>query len=486
MRYQFANVADIGYGTAPNTNPVAIFHATEYPLGTAVPTTFGGKRVSIIEGGGIVTSDPVGITIPVGATFYERCYVAVPFPAKSLAASAVAGGSLSGTYYYRVVSETDAGLSGVQAAVSVSPSGQAVALSWIDGNEILKTRAFHIYRGTASGSEKWIATVAPNALPGTFTPSVTASGTHTFVDTGLPASSVSTPATPYILWGVGLSQTIPNEGIYFQGVAAVDAAPAGLSTVNTPIFSAFNIYGAPLRTGATATPTVGLAGDSIMSGTGDTDTGQGGINRSGFAVRALQDNFVWVNRAKGGETLANFQGSMRDRRMVSLAGCQRIICNYGTNSLGSVSVAAMKSAILDITAAFNAQGSKVHWCTLVPKTTSTDSWASPGNQTPYNSTDGVDTTNNTPELRRVAINTWLRDTSASGYVAQAGGAKKAGQVFDVASKVETNAAGVLTQNGGRWITSGSTANYGTIDGTHPSPTGHGLMATAIATAALAA
>lgn len=77
----------------------------------------------------------------------------------------------------------------------------------------------------------------------------------------------------------------------------------------------------------------------------------------------------------------------------------------------------------------------------------------------------------TQEQVRVGYNDWLRDTSASGAIAQSNGTIAG--VFDIASKIEVNSSGTITLNGGLWLPGNTT------DGVHPNTTGHSTMRTAI-------
>lgn len=77
----------------------------------------------------------------------------------------------------------------------------------------------------------------------------------------------------------------------------------------------------------------------------------------------------------------------------------------------------------------------------------------------------------TQEQVRVGYNDWLRDTSASGAIAQSNGTIAG--VFDISSKIEVNSSNVITLNGGLWLATNTT------DGVHPNATGHSTMRTAV-------
>jgi lysophospholipase L1-like esterase len=94
---------------------------------------------------------------------------------------------------------------------------------------------------------------------------------------------------------------------------------------------------------------------------------------------------------------------------------------------------------------FNKMGLPVFQNTITPSTTSTDSWATTGNQTPESS-----------NAVRVQVNDWIRTVPSplSGY-------------FEIADLAET------ARNSGIWK-----AGY-TSDGLHPNATGHSALAAGI-------
>ena len=207
-------------------------------------------------------------------------------------------------------------------------------------------------------------------------------------------------------------------------------------------------------------------GDSIAHGSGDTD--------KGFIQRALLGVVPWVKVAFPGEPLAGWiaqTGRVRARRSAMLlqAGVTDIVHEYGVNSL------AVSTLIADLVTSWFVtyrMGARVYQTTLTPQTTSTDAWATVGNQTLLKSAP--------EEARRIEVNTWLRDGAPIiGSVAQAAGttdpsAVRAGQaghplaaVFEAADLVES------TRNSGKWK-----PGY-TSDGTHPNATGAEAMKAAI-------
>jgi lysophospholipase L1-like esterase len=206
-------------------------------------------------------------------------------------------------------------------------------------------------------------------------------------------------------------------------------------------------YG-PVAIGATlpnARANVALIGDSIVHGQGDSTTS----SNFGFASRALNGINPYVRLARPGEQASQFRDSgLRIRGSIAVSS-DYVICNYGINDLiAGQSVATVQSHLTEIWNTLAASGVQVYQCTLTPRTSSTDSWATVGNQT----------ASLPDESRRVAINDWIRTTPAplSGF-------------FETADAVES------ARNSGRWNPSF------TSDGTHPLPVGHIAMASAIDT-----
>jgi|GEM_PF-2612204 len=469
IRLAYANLSgsSVTSGESPAKNPIIVAAAIEYPLGTVYIVTFNGSRVGRVDVNGTLLSDPIAVSIPAGAMWWERCYATSSLPPNPLTATAGTGGSLAaGTYYYVITSVTDLGESSASTEVSatVSASGK-VTLAWTDANKMIPTRYFRVYRGTSTGSEVLLEHISPWST--------------NYVDSGSITPGVATPPTPLSLpVALRTSQVIPHEQSIFFGTQALcyDPAGGGFATSANVIYSAYAIYGV-LAPGSP--PPIAVLGDSIASGTGDaSDLPLGQISRNGFICRALNNGFPYLNVAQGGESAAVFVANCQ-RRLAACAGCTYAVSNYGTNDLSLFSVATIKSNILSIARQCQALGMKVFWCTLNPKTTSTDNWATAQNQAPLTTPDGVDPTYPSIELRRVAINTWIRDTSADGFVAQAGGPGLAG-FFDTAAPVEVDASNVITLNGGRYLSDGTALDY-TIDGTHPAPLGHAAMATGIDT-----
>jgi len=417
LQLLFGNHYVGGWGETPNTDDINVKAAIEYPLGTILPVFFNGARTVNLQGGCLVKSDPLGITVQAGVT---------------------------GTC-------TDAAATTTSFTTSLTGAANNAY-----GGQIIQFTS-----GANAGVQRYITQTGFNTATGAVTvdvafPSAPANGdAFKIIPVVYSRCYVSVTGTKQIPVGIGLlggGSSSPFEGST-TGSDLVDSGTPGSSVINN--YSAVALLGQPT---AGVVPCIALGGDSIMQGTGDPDSNTGNYN--GFGVRALNNQFPFVQLAKSAEQTIHFQnlnGNTRVRRMAIASGCTHAIFNYGTNDLGVRTAAQIEANILEITAALNAKGMKVFWCTLIPKTSSTNGW-----------TDVAGQTKTGNESVRLAVNAWLRDTSANGYVAQAGGSSKAG-VFDVASAVEVNASNVLTQDGGYWKAVAASAS-GTSSGSNTTTT----------------
>lgn len=138
------------------------------------------------------------------------------------------------------------------------------------------------------------------------------------------------------------------------------------------------------------------------------------------------------------------------------------LCEYGTNTLANArDQAATQTALVAFWTHIASKGVKLAQTTLTPRPTSTDTWTTLANQTPW-----------TYETQRLAINAWIRDgaplVSGAPVAAGTSGALRQGQTghplalpyFDLADVWESS------RDSGKWrVDQGDI----TIDGTHPYP-----------------
>lgn len=221
-----------------------------------------------------------------------------------------------------------------------------------------------------------------------------------------------------------------------------------------------------------------ILGDSIEAGTGETT----GTSPYGWAARRLESGMVgYVYAPVSGESAVDWQDYKRTAGRLRLASLAPVaITGWVVNDVSRGRTAAqIKADLLAIWAKLKSAGvSHIYQKTCVPKTDSTDGYATAANQ--------IDLFSAGQQAVRADVNEWLRDTTgASGAVAQADGALAG--VLDVASLIEVNAANVLTPGGGRWLATGQTGvNAYTIDGLHPNTQGHILFGSTITSDLLAA
>jgi len=198
-------------------------------------------------------------------------------------------------------------------------------------------------------------------------------------------------------------------------------------------------------------------GDSIMAGSNDTSApnGNDGSAGGGFVQRGLNSvngrAVPFLQMGVSGTKAVDFVSSMT-KRAAYFAYATNLLENFGTNDFeNSARTAAQVYADRQtIWAAFKAaaQGSKrVDALPIIPRTNSTDSWATLANQTPrtgYAATSGA---------FRDPMNANLATALSGGLVD---------------GIIDLNAVIADAGSPDKWIVTGA-ANFATSDGTHPSP-----------------
>lgn len=220
------------------------------------------------------------------------------------------------------------------------------------------------------------------------------------------------------------------------------------------IFAPCAVFG---RSESASAATVLILGDSIAAGSGETSGGDS-EGRLGFLERALANNLAWISSTRSSDTFAIFNALHVRRLAHGPQYCSSAIVELGRNDLNAdANLASLQSLAQTSWYALSRRGLAVYQTTLTPQTTSTDSWATVGNQTIASSSR---------EAVRTAFNDWVRTTPAplSGY-------------FEIADIGET------TRNSGIWKATGSANGY-TADGLHPSGSMHALLAAGVAISAL--
>jgi lysophospholipase L1-like esterase len=240
----------------------------------------------------------------------------------------------------------------------------------------------------------------------------------------------------------------PSTTSQVNGTGAM-TAPTGGTSFSTATGILLGVPVAPMAA-------VVYIGDSIADGTGDTSDAVGNI---GFIARGLETvngaTMPYLKETVGSWT---YQNATLDKapRLRSLWPFEtHAIIELGTNDIpNSESLATIQGYATAMCTGLHAvigpygRPLKVAFTTLMPRTTSTDSWATAANQTPVAgfAVGGI----------RDQYNAWLKANVGNGCI---------DYVIDSGAAVEDPAVH------GAWLTNG-TANYPTIDGIHPTTALH--------------
>lgn len=193
-------------------------------------------------------------------------------------------------------------------------------------------------------------------------------------------------------------------------------------------------------------------GDSITSGQGDG--GGNSIGHIGWLERACTDvggfSIPFANMSRGGERTNAYASVASPARFAMFKYATHVIFALGHNDItAGLSLASIQANHQAAWAAAKAAGCKIYVMTITPKTTSTDGWATVGNQTPEPAFAASGT--------RGQFNDWIYAQAAAG-------------VID--GVINTTAALSPPDNPDVWL-----GGY-TVDGTHPSQTAYITMGAA--------
>lgn len=351
--------------------------------------------------------------------------------------------------------------------------GQVATRTWIPNNFFATnkqqmSRVFHYARDNITSLQivlpnfKIVSAGAPNmgeSGPGA-TATVTASieyPTGTFTQVLFSGVASGTIADGGMIISDPVSVSIPNGAKFFSrvwyscstGVIYSGYATNGMSTGDGFIGG---VTTADLTMGGTVTQTtnvigvvpaaiiamtrnksVATIGDSRCFGLNDTGDASGDV---GELARSIGPSLAYINLGVPSDRAIDFTtGSHSTNRQTLMGYCSSRVCAYGINDLANSSSASAIIAALQTIAGYKT--SPMWQATIAPRTTSTDSWATTGNQTAFaqNST-------------RVSLNGSIR----SGISGLAG-------YFEIADVDES------ARDSGFWVVNGS-ANYATTDGIH--------------------
>lgn len=251
---------------------------------------------------------------------------------------------------------------------------------------------------------------------------------------------------PYTSWGSTLNQAAGDACTFGNSAAVTDQTMGGVIANTAPY-----IMAPPAAIiGSTTKPTYLLIGDSRVAGAGPLITGS--QTATNPCVGELAPSFFNAGLgaiSSGNPGGINFWVAGDFPLSATLAQyCSDVVSNHSiddvTNNESAAQIVANHQAMMAGTFA-----GKQYWvCTIAPYTTSTDSWATLGNQTPFNA--GFETV-------RLAYNAIVRNGLPGAY-----------SYIDIAAKVESSL------NSGKWKVTGA-ANYATGDGLHESFNGTALI-----------
>lgn len=230
-----------------------------------------------------------------------------------------------------------------------------------------------------------------------------------------------------------------NGDTFRIGTSVVDVTAGGTPSGGS---SANSFYGGPLAIiGQTTQPSVLLIGDSIGYGvTSGSNTTRNAQGDSGIVLRALGANLAYCNASRSNDAVQMFLASNTLRRQLG-QWASHVVTDYGRNDLDVSRTAAQIKADLESIPAL--YGKPLWQTTITPKSSSSDSFATVGNQT-------VASTN----AARNTLNTAIK-AGLSGFAG----------AFDICPAIENDAAA----GDGKWKA------LHTPDGTHPSETGYAAV-----------
>jgi len=277
-------------------------------------------------------------------------------------------------------------------------------------------------------------------------------------------TGVTVPSTQTWMNSNGIFGEFSGTGFFQSTSASSQVAAVGAMTTPGGGAAATSGYTPIAILGYTTQPIVSIVimGDSLANGYQDAGDGLGA---SGWIERGLSNvngaQIPWAQASKSGNTVNAEQVPQFGPRKRSLLDyATHAILVDGTNDLVvGTPVATLETQALNVFAGIRSHGVKLYVSTILPRTTSTDSWATAANQTAVNAAFASGGA-------RDQFNTWLFT--------------QIGVTID--GVIDPNPYLEDPVNHGKWVTNG-TANFATPDGVHPGTAGHILAATAVANAA---
>jgi hypothetical protein len=356
----------------------------EYPIGTFHPLYFQGKRSASIDGGAVVVSDKRSLDIPVGGIFqihYQFVRNAgdtTPFPASWTF------GSLNGAFVLAPYTNTRGTGNRFEAvetlitrtitdlsvtAGSTTATSASAAFTPSEVNQTIKD---------TTGTLGWVnntafySFVSPTQIVLSTAPTVTATGVTAVLS--------------------GTDKTLGQKDYYY--LASVQA-PSPWVVFGRPrtITRSFLLLGDSITYGLTGTPS--KQGSWAVQGLNFANASASGTNAKATAVLTA---LPYMNASQVGETFANLAVT-HDTRLAFASRCKYTLGMLGSNDLNAANpINTIQVNAILLWRRLATRGTKAFYSTIIPRTTSTDTWTTLTNQTPFAS-----------ETTRVAFNTWMRD-----------------------------------------------------------------------------
>lgn len=226
----------------------------------------------------------------------------------------------------------------------------------------------------------------------------------------------------------GAFKPVTGDGFVASATTTPDLTAGGAVTQAT-----VNMYGPCAILSKHGKRAIGIVGDSVGSGAGDT-ANNGDV---GAIARSIGQCLPYINASVPSDSAAAFASS-NTNRVALMAYVSDLICQYGINDIPGTPAATVLTRLGVVHALFPRL--RVFQTTIMPRTTSTDSWVTTGNQTV-----GAN------EATRLSVNTSIRAVMAT-----------TDGTFDIATPVESS------WNSGLWaLDTAATSVAMTADGVHP-------------------
>ncbi len=276
----------------------------------------------------------------------------------------------------------------------------------------------------------------------------------------------------------GCKQGGSGVNVSNDGFMAGDVVDSGTFTTADPTHA----FGAPFVSCVPSNWPVqswGAVGDSVTVGQGDDTV----AFSSSWFTRAVDAVAPGLRVASQSDTAQQYAINQRSRVLRFADFLTHAAVLLGSNDLYNLSRTAVQleaDLVSGVYVPLASRGVEITACTLKPRNSSSDSWATLANQTTL-----------AAEPQRLAFNAWVRDgLPLTGALAPApagaSGALRTGQYgHPVARWIDCAATVESSLNSGKWLVNGS-ANYATVDGAHPSPAGHQLVSAALSPLLVAA